>query len=114
MPRFEPFPLTIADSNGTPGSPQRCQNLEDMCVQIGGNMLTCSLRIQGTANDVDWADLDIDGITQPITDVTLGCELKKDGHPYVLSQIRIFTQVFGVAAAPTAVLVGRNAETYPR
>lgn len=114
MPRFEPFPLQIAETNATPGPAQRCKNLEKMCVQIGGNMLTCSLKIQGTANDVDWDDLDIDGVSFPITDVTLGCELKKDGHPYVLSQIRIFTVTFGVSAAPTATLVGRNAETFPR
>jgi hypothetical protein len=112
--RFESIPLQIAESNGTPGPPQRCKNLEDMCLQIGGNMSTCSLRVQGTANDVDWAFLDIDGVSFPITDITLSCELKKDGHPYVLSQIRMFTVIYGVSAAPTATLAGRNAETYPR
>lgn len=112
MPRFEPFPLQIAQSNGTPGAPQRCRNLEDMCIQIGGNMLTCSLKIQGTANDVDWEDLLIDGVSSPITDIELTCELKTGGYPYVLSQIRIWTMIWG--GAPTATLVGRNAETYPR
>lgn len=112
MPRFEEFPLQIAQSNGTPGAPQRCRNLEHMCLQIGGNMLGCTLKVQGTANDVDWTDLAIDGVTSPITDVELTCELKLDDFCYVLSQIRIWTFIWG--GAPTATLVGRNAETYPR
>lgn len=112
MPHFESHDLVIAESNSTPGPPQRCKNLENMCLHIGGNMSMCSLRIQGTVNDVDWAELDIDGVSSPITGITLSCELKKDGHPYVLSQIRIYTQSWG--GAPTATLAGRNAETYPR
>lgn len=114
MPRFERYKLEIAETNGTAGAPQRCDNLGCLCLQLGGNMLTASIRIQGTSNGVDWANLQIDDVIQPITDETITCSLALDGHPYLLKAIRLYTVTFGVSAAPTGTLVGRNVETFPR